>query len=84
MLTGLGQLTPKPRATVICGGAGVMKAHSAGAANTAATSSASHPNDNRDGANEHLSAVIVTGMAEARNVHHHLERRRRDRRRRSW
>lgn len=65
----IGQLLAQAGATVICGGGtGVMDAVAAGAHEHNGLVIGIRPNDTRDGANEHLSAVIVTGMGEARNA----------------
>jgi uncharacterized protein (TIGR00725 family) len=65
----VGQLLADRGVMVLCGGGiGVMEAVAEGVRSRNGTVIGIRPNDSRDGANEHLSAVLVTNMGEARNA----------------
>ncbi|MEU4564826.1 TIGR00725 family protein [Actinoplanes sp. NPDC023936] len=65
----VGELLAARGAVVICGGGGgVMAAVAAGARASGGLVIGVWPGDSREGASSDLSATIVTGMGEARNV----------------
>ncbi|RSM52337.1 TIGR00725 family protein [Actinoplanes sp. ATCC 53533] len=65
----IGQLLAERGVTVICGGGiGVMEAVSAGVRSRDGMVIGIRPNDSSEGANEHLTATVVTNLGEARNA----------------
>lgn len=65
----IGRLLARAGAVVVCGGlGGVMHAAAHGAEAEGGTSIGIVPGDDRTPASPHLSAVVATGMGEARNA----------------
>ncbi len=65
----VGRLLAERGAVVVCGGyGGVMEAASRGAAAAGGLVVGVLPGDSREGANEHLTVALATGLGQARNA----------------
>ncbi len=65
----VGRLVAERGGTVVCGGrSGVMEAAARGAAEAGGTAIGILPDEDRKGANDHLSYSIATGTGHARNL----------------
>jgi uncharacterized protein (TIGR00725 family) len=65
----IGRLIGEAGAVLVCGGlGGVMDAAARGCAAAGGTSVGILPGEDRDGASQHLSVAVPTGLGEARNA----------------
>ncbi len=65
----VGRLLAERGAVVVCGGyGGVMEAASRGAAAAGGLVVGVLPGDSREGANEHMTVALATGLGQARNA----------------